>query len=88
MLRKNGTTILTPKLEQQQHSKVETHVASKLSIQTIKTMNWWQSIKSLNRGGQAVTGLVRRVSRTLKAHESTSLDAILGLKTKTLDRFK
>ena len=26
---KNGTTILTPKLEKQQHGKVETHVTSK-----------------------------------------------------------
>ena len=30
----------------------------------------------VERGGQAVTGLVRTESRTLKAHEVTSLDAI------------
>ncbi|ORO48175.1 beta-galactosidase [Streptococcus oralis subsp. tigurinus] len=74
---KNGTTILTPKLEQQQHSKVETHVASKIVNTDDKDHELVAEYQIVERGGQAVTGLVRTASRTLKAHESTSLDAIL-----------
>ncbi len=56
--------------------KVETHKASKIINTDDKDhelvaeyqINWtWWS---------AVSGLVRTASRTLKAHESTSLDAI------------
>ncbi|QQC35291.1 Ig-like domain-containing protein [Streptococcus oralis] len=74
---KNGTTILTPKLEQQQHGKVETHVASKIVNTDGKDHELVAEYQIVERGGQAVTGLVRTASRTLKAHESTSLDAIL-----------
>ena len=74
---KNGTTILTPKLEQQQHGKVETHVASKIVNTDDKDHELVAEYQIVERGGQAVTGLVRTASRTLKAHESTSLDAIL-----------
>ena len=74
---KNGTTILTPKLEQQQHGKVETHVASKIVNTDDKDHELLAEYQIVERGGQAVTGLVRTESRTLKAHESTSLDAIL-----------
>ena len=74
---KNGTTILTPKLEQQQHGKVETHVASKIVNTDDKDHELLAEYQIVERGGQAVTGLVRTASRTLKAHESTSLDAIL-----------
>ena len=74
---KNGTTILTPKLEQQQHGKVETHVASKIVNTDDKDHELVAEYQIVERGGQAVTGVVRTASRTLKAHESTSLDAIL-----------
>ena len=74
---KNGTTILTPKLEQQQHGKVETHVVSKIVNTDDKDHELVAEYQIVERGGQAVTGLVRTASRTLKAHESTSLDAIL-----------
>ena len=74
---KNGTTILTPKLKQQQHGKVETHVASKIVNTDDKDHELVAEYQIVERGGQAVTGLVRTASRTLKAHESTSLDAIL-----------
>ena len=74
---KNGTTILTPKLEQQQHGKVETHVTSKIVNTDDKEHELVAEYQIVERGGQAVTGLVRTASRTLKAHESTSLDAIL-----------
>lgn len=74
---KNGTTILTPKLEQQQHGKVETHVASKIVNTDDKDHELVAEYQIVERGGQAVTGLVRTASRTLKAHDSTSLDAIL-----------
>lgn len=74
---KNGTTILTPKLEEQQHGKVETHVASKIVNTDDKDHELVAEYQIVERGGQAVTGLVRTASRTLKAHESTSLDAIL-----------
>lgn len=74
---KNGTTILTPKLEQQQHGKVETHVASKIVNTDDKDHELVAEYQIVERGGQSVTGLVRTASRTLKAHESTSLDAIL-----------
>lgn len=74
---KNGTTILTPKLEQQQHGKVETHVASKIVNTDDKDHELVAEYQIVERGGQAVTGLVRTASRTLKAHESTGLDAIL-----------
>lgn len=74
---KNGTTILTPKLEQQQHGKVETHVTSKIVNTDDKDHELVAEYQIIERGGQAVTGLVRTASRTLKAHESTSLDAIL-----------
>ncbi|MDU1467793.1 MAG: LPXTG-anchored adhesin/beta-galactosidase BgaA [Streptococcus mitis] len=74
---KNGTTILTPKLEQQQHSKVETHVTSKIVNTDDKDHQLVAEYQIVERGGQAVTGLVRTESRTLKAHEVTSLDAIL-----------
>ena len=74
---KNGTTILTPKLEQQQHGKVETHVTSKIVNIDDKDHELVAEYQIVERGGQAVTGLVRTASRTLKAHESTSLDAIL-----------
>ena len=74
---KNGTTILTPKLEQQQHGKVETHVASKIVNTDDKDHELVAEYQIVERGGQAVTGLVRTATRTLKAHESTSLDAIL-----------
>lgn len=74
---KNGTTILTPKLEQQQHGKVETHVTSKIVNTDDKDHELVAEYQIVERGGQAVTGLVRTASRTLKAHESTSLDAIL-----------
>ena len=74
---KNGTTILTPKLEQQQHGKVETHVVSKIVNTDDKDYELVAEYQIVERGGQAVTGLVRTASRTLKAHESTSLDAIL-----------
>ncbi|WP_421114890.1 LPXTG-anchored adhesin/beta-galactosidase BgaA [Streptococcus oralis] len=74
---KNGTTILTPKLKEQQHGKVETHVASKIVNTDDKDHELVAEYQIVERGGQAVTGLVRTASRTLKAHESTSLDAIL-----------
>ncbi|MCY7102840.1 LPXTG-anchored adhesin/beta-galactosidase BgaA [Streptococcus oralis] len=74
---KNGTTILTPKLEQQQHGKVETHVASKIVNTDDKDHELVAEYQIVERGGQAVTGVVRTASRTLKAHESTNLDAIL-----------
>lgn len=74
---KNGTTILTPKLEQQQHGKVETHVTSKIVNTDDKDHQLVAEYQIVERGGQAVTGLVRTESRTLKAHEVTSLDAIL-----------
>ena len=74
---KNGTTILTPKLEQQQNGKVETHVTSKIVNTDDKDHELVAEYQIVERGGQAVTGLVRTASRTLKAHESTSLDAIL-----------
>ncbi len=74
---KNGTTILTPKLEEQQHGKVETHVVSKIVNTDDKDHELVAEYQIVERGGQAVTGLVRTASRTLKAHESTSLDAIL-----------
>ena len=74
---KNGTTILTPKLEQQQHGKVETHVTSKIVNTDDKDHELVAEYQIVERGGQAVTGVVRTASRTLKAHESTSLDAIL-----------
>lgn len=74
---KNGTTILTPKLEQQQHGKVETHVACKIVNTDDKDHELVAEYQIVERGGQAVTGLVRTASRTLKAHESTSLDTIL-----------
>lgn len=74
---KNGITILTPKLKEQQHGKVETHVASKIVNTDDKDHELVAEYQIVERGGQAVTGLVRTASRTLKAHESTSLDAIL-----------
>lgn len=74
---KNGTTILTPKLEEQQHGKVETHVTSKIVNTDDKDHELVAEYQIVERGGQAVTGVVRTASRTLKAHESTSLDAIL-----------
>ena len=74
---KNGTTILTQKLEEQQHGKVETHVTSKIVNTDDKDHELVAEYQIVERGGQAVTGVVRTASRTLKAHESTSLDAIL-----------
>lgn len=81
---KNGTTILTPKLEQQQHGKVETHVTSKIVNTDDKDHELVAEYQIVERGGQAVTGLVRTASRTLKAHESTSLDAILEVESPKL----
>ena len=40
-------------------------------------MKFLLSIKSFERNGQAVTDLVRTASQVLKAHQSTSLNAIL-----------
>ena len=74
---KNGTTILTPKLEEQKNGKVETHVTSKIVNTDDKDHELVAEYQIVERGGQPVTGLVRTSSRTLKAHETTQLDAIL-----------
>ena len=74
---KNGTTILTPDLEKQQHGKVDTHVTSKIVNTDDKDHEILAEYQIIERNGQAVTELVRTASQVLKAHQSASLNAIL-----------
>ena len=74
---KNGTTILTPALEKQQNGKVDTHVTSKIVNTDDKDHEILAEYQIIERNGQAVTDLVRTDSQVLKAHQSTSLNAIL-----------
>ena len=74
---KNGTTILTPDLEKQQNGKVDTHVTSKIVNTDDKDHEILAEYQIIERNGQAVTELVRTDSQVLKAHQSTSLNAIL-----------
>ena len=74
---KNGTTILTPELEKQQNGKVDTHVTSKIVNTDDKDHEILAEYQIIERNGQAVTDLVRTASQVLKAHQSTSLNAIL-----------
>ena len=74
---KNGTTILTPDLEKQQNGKVDTHVTSKIVNTDDKDYEILAEYQIIERNGQAVTDLVRTASQVLKAHQSTSLNAIL-----------
>ena len=74
---KNGTTILTPDLEKQQNGKVDTHVTSKIVNTDDKDHEILAEYQIIERNGQAVTDLVRTASQVLKAHQSTSLNAIL-----------
>ena len=74
---KNGTTILTPDLEKQQNGKVDTHVTSKIVNTDDKDHEILAEYQIIERNGQAVTDLVRTDSQVLKAHQSTSLNAIL-----------
>ena len=74
---KNGTTILTPDLEKQQKGKVDTHVTSKIVNTDDKDHEILAEYQIIERNGQAVTDLVRTASQVLKAHQSTSLNAIL-----------
>ena len=88
MLRKNGTTILTPELEKQQAGKVDTHVSSKIVNTDDKDHEIVAEYQIIERGGQAVSDLVRTASQVLKAHQSASLNAIYKLiKPKTFGRF-
>ena len=48
---KNGTTILTPKLEEQQHGKVETHVTSKIVNTDDKDHELVAEYQIVERGG-------------------------------------
>ena len=74
---KSGTTILTPDLEKQQNGKVDTHVTSKIVNTDDKDHEILAEYQIIERNGQAVTDLVRTDSQVLKAHQSTSLNAIL-----------
>ena len=74
---KNGTTILTPKLEDQQNGKVETHVSSKIVNTDDKDHELVAEYQIFERGGQAVTELVRTESKTLKARETIHLESAL-----------
>ena len=74
---KNGTTILTPDLEKQQNGKVDTYVTSKIVNTDDKDHEILAEYQIIERNGQAVTDLVRTDSQVLKAHQSTSLNAIL-----------
>ena len=74
---KNGTTILTPDLEKQQNGKVDTHVTSKIVNTDDKDHEILAEYQIIERNSQAVTDLVRTASQVLKAHQSTSLNAIL-----------
>ncbi|OFN98809.1 beta-galactosidase, partial [Streptococcus sp. HMSC074B11] len=74
---KNGTTILTPDLEKQQNGKVDTHVTSKIVNTDDKDHEIVAEYQIIERNGQAVTDVVRTDSQVLKAHQSTSLNAIL-----------
>lgn len=74
---KNGTTILTPKLEDQQNGKVETHVSSKIVNTDDKDHELVAEYQIFERGGKAVTELVRTESKTLKARETIHLESAL-----------
>ena len=74
---KNGITILTPDLEKQQSRKVDTHVTSKIVNTDDKDHEILAEYQIIEPNGQAVTDLVRTASQVLKAHQSTSLNAIL-----------
>jgi len=74
---KNGTTILTPKLESQQGGKVETQVSSKIVNTDNKDHEIVAEYQIFERGGKAVTELVRTESKTLKAKETIHLDSAL-----------
>lgn len=74
---KNGTTILTPKLEHQQNGKVETHVSSKIVNTDDKDHELVAEYQIFERGGQAVTELVRTESKILKARETIHLESAL-----------
>jgi len=74
---KNGTTILTPKLEHQQNGKVETQVSSKIVNTDNKDHEIVAEYQIFERGGQAVTELVRTESKILKAKETIHLDSAL-----------
>ena len=74
---KNGTTILTPKLESQQGGKVETQVSSRIVNTDNKDHEIVAEYQIFERGGKAVTKLVRTESKTLKAKETIHLDLAL-----------
>ncbi len=74
---KNGTTILTPKLESQQGGKVETQVSSKIVNTDNKDHEIVAEYQIFERGGKAVTELVRTESKTLKAKQTLHLDSAL-----------
>ena len=74
---KNGTTILTPKLEHQQNGKVETQVSSKIVNTDNKDHEIVAEYQIFERGGQAVTELVRTESKILKARETIHLESAL-----------
>ena len=74
---KNGTTILTPKLESQQGGRVETQVSSKIVNTDNKDHEIVAEYQIFERGGKAVTELVRTESKTLKAKETLHLDSAL-----------
>ena len=66
ILRKNGTTIITPELEKQENGKVDTHVTSKIVNTDDKDHEIVADYQIIEHGGQAVSDLVRTASQVLK----------------------
>ena len=72
-VQKNGTTILTPQLENQKDGKVDTLVSSKISNTDDKDHEITAEYQIVRRGGEAVTEVIRTASQKLKAHETSTI---------------
>jgi len=76
-VQKNGTTILTPQLENQKDGKVDTLVSSKIANTDDKDHEITAEYQIVRRGGEAVTEVVRTASQKLKAHETSTIQTRL-----------
>lgn len=76
-VQKNGTTILTPQLENQKDGKVDTLVSSKIVNTDDKDHEITAEYQIVRRGGEAVTEVVRTASQKLKAHETSTIQTRL-----------
>lgn len=76
-VQKNGTTILTPQLENQKDGKVDTLVSSKIANTDDKDHEITAEYQIVRRGGEAVTEVIRTASQKLKAHETSTIQTSL-----------